>query len=495
MQYTWVGVAYLLTQTALQPLYGRVSDLIGRKAVLHASILVFAVGSLLCGAAQSAKWLIGARALAGMGAGGIVSAVWVITSEIVEEQHRAKWSQALSITWGASAVAGPLLGGVFSGHQGKGIVSWRWGFYINLPICAVAVVIITLTLRNIRLARDSDASFRRFLGRFDFGGLILFVGGSGCIVVGFGLASDTGWSSPPTLVGIILGAILLVAAGIWECYTKRECLFPPTMFRKPTAVFVLVISFLHYFAFTSGTFYLALFYQAANGSTPLQAGIKMLPYSLGASMASMPAAWFMTAWQQRTGNTSGQKAIISTGLFVCTVGFGLLNLLHENSSLASQVLYPLVAGIGIGMLFHSPYQVFCKAITPAELATGTSAFFLTRFTGTTIGLAASGAIFSARSRGRLPTGLPLNGSGHSIHYSALIHLQPEELKRQVLMIVASSIRTIWTVCTPLLGISLLMSFLLRSMPVETSATPPHTTARTTSDSTSTSHKGELTGAV
>ncbi|KAJ3512331.1 hypothetical protein NMY22_g15364 [Coprinellus aureogranulatus] len=261
MQYTWVGVAYLLTQTALQPLYGRVSDLVGRKAVLYASIVVFAVGSLLCGAAQSAEWLIAARALAGMGAGGIVSAVWVITSEIVEERNRAKWSQALSITWSCSAVAGPLLGGVFSGQQGAGHLSWRWGFYINLPICAVAVLIITLALRNVTLAKDPDASLSKFLSRFDFGGLILFVGGSGCIVVGFGLASDTGWSSPSTLSGIILGMTLLVAAGIHERFTKRDCLFPPTLFRKPTAVLILVISFLHYFAFTSGTFYLALYYQ------------------------------------------------------------------------------------------------------------------------------------------------------------------------------------------------------------------------------------------
>ncbi|KAF6766222.1 major facilitator superfamily domain-containing protein [Ephemerocybe angulata] len=397
MQYTWVGVAYLLTQTALQPLYGRISDLVGRKTVLYASIAIFAVGSALCGAAKTAKWLIAARALAGVGGGGIVSAVWVITSDIVEVQNRAKWSQALSITWSCSAVAGPLLGGLFSGHQGTGILSWRWGFYINLPICAAAVAIITLSLRKVTISKDPDASLCRFFARFDFGGLVLFVGGSACIVVGFGLASETGWKSPSTLVGLVLGAILLVLAGFYECYTERDCLFPPSMFRNPAAVIILVLSYLHYFSFSAGTFYLALYYQAANGSTPYEAGIKMLPYSLGSSLASMPAAWFITMWQARKGDTKGVNAVISLGLFLATVGFGLLNLLHANSSLSAQALFPLLAGVGVGMLFHAPYQVFTKAVKPSELATGTSAFFLVRFTGSTTGIAVAGAIFSARS--------------------------------------------------------------------------------------------------
>ncbi|KAJ2920214.1 hypothetical protein MD484_g87, partial [Candolleomyces efflorescens] len=251
------------------------------------------------------------------------------------------------------------------------------------------------------------------------------------------------------------------------------------MFKNLTAVIILVISFLHNFAFNAGTFYLALYYQAANGSTPLEAGMKMLPYSLGSSLASMPAAWFINVWQQRKHNTSGQKFVIALGLFVSTVGFGipkatfsnfpsltsrwvclagLMTLLYERSSLAAQAVFPLIAGIGIGMLFHSPYQVFTRAVKPSELATGTSAFFLVRFTGATIGLAAAGAIFSARSTKRLPPGLPLNGSSQAIDYSALIHLEPESFKLEVLKVISSSIRTIWIVCAPVLGISFLVCF-------------------------------------
>lgn len=186
-------------------------------------------------------------------------------------------------------------------------------------------------------------------------------------------------------------------------------------------VCVLVITFFHNLAFNAGTFYLALYFQvrlsavlirpnltfvshqAVNSSTPLEAGIQILPYSLGSSLASMPAAWLIGYWQKKTGDTTGQKWVITSGLLISTVGFGKLNqsyldlpslisasgllmLLNEHSSRVAQSIYVLIAGIGIGMLFHAPYQVFAKALGPSDLAVGTSAFFLVRFTGATIGL-------------------------------------------------------------------------------------------------------------
>jgi hypothetical protein len=182
---------------------------------------------------------------------------------------------------------------------------------------------------------------------------------------------------------------------------------------------ILLISFLHNFAFNAGTFYLALYYQArylpsfgisvitvtqqaVNGSTPFDAGIKMLPYSLGSSLASMPVAWFINTWQLKTGDTTSQNIVTTLGLLLSTLGFGgnywrslvmkltllqgLLMLLHEHAKVYTQVLFPLVAGVGIGMLFHAPYQIFTRALKPHELASGTSAFFLVRFTGATMGL-------------------------------------------------------------------------------------------------------------
>ncbi|KAF8203223.1 amino acid permease ScVBA-like protein [Pholiota molesta] len=481
-QYTWVGVSYMLTQTAFQPFYGRVSDLVGRKNVLYSSMGIFALGSALCGAAQSINWLIAARAFAGIGGGGIVSSVWVITSEVVEVQRRAVWSQALSITWSCSAISGPIIGGLFSGNN-RSSVNWRWGFYINLPICLVAFVVLVISLHRVELQVASNASWRTLSQNFDFVGLFLFMSGTSCAIIGFSFATELGWGAPSTLSLIITGAAVLICGGFYEKHTTRDSLFPATIFQDITTVSILVITFIHNFAFTAGTFYLALYYQAANGSTPLQSGMKLLPYSLGSSIASMPVAWFIGYWQRRTHDTTGQNRIISIGLFISALGFGLLNLFNEHSSIVSQTIYPLIAGIGLGMLFHAPYQVFTRALKADELATGTSAFFLVRFTGATVGLAVAGTIFYAGVSTRLPPDLAFNNTTQSIDYNAIKYL-PFDVKEDVLHIISGSIKIIWTVCAPCLGAAFLISLLLRKMPSPDAekVKETHTTSTTTQSS-------------
>ncbi|KAJ3736900.1 amino acid permease ScVBA-like protein [Lentinula guzmanii] len=407
--------------------------------------------------------LIASRALAGIGGGGIVSCVWVITAEIVEMRQRAKWSQALSITWSCSAVAGPLLGGLFSGSRTSS-VNWRWCFYLNLPLCLIGFLILVGALRDVRLDPPADASYA-LVQRFDFGGLLLFMGGTCCIVVGFSFASTNGWKSPITIVLIILGLLILGCGSVYEAHTTRDSLFPPTMFKNITAVTILVIVFLHNAAFNAGTFYLALFYQAADGYSPLEAGIQMLPYSLGASLASLPTAWFISWWQKRRRDTGGQNLVVSFGFLISALGFALLNLLSEDSRMVFQDVFPLLAGIGMGILFHPPYQVFGRAFKSSELATCTSAFFLVRFTGATVGLAVAGAVFDARMASQITSNLGINLDS-SIDFSTLKYIQPLSLRAEVLHIVSTSIQTVWVVCTPLLGVAFLMSFLLQKFTIE-----------------------------
>ncbi|KAH9947709.1 amino acid permease ScVBA-like protein [Amylocystis lapponica] len=457
-QYTWVSITYMLTQTAFQPLYGKVSDLIGRTTVLYSSMFIFALGSALCGAAQSIQWLILARALAGIGGGGIVSLVWTITSEIVDVPSQAKWSQALSVTWACSAIAGPILGGLFS--DDAGVLSWRWAFYLNIPICAVAFVVLWLSLRHISLGSSSEVSWRRFGRTFDFFGF--------CIVIGFNLAADIGWSAPSTLNLIIIGLVVLVGGGLYEVRTKRDALFPPIMFKDLTIVIILIIVFLHNFAFNAGTFYLALFFQTVDGRSPLEAGVTLMPYSLGSALASMPCAWFIGYWQRRRSDTSGQKLMICAGLFVSTLGFGLMILLNENTTRALYSVYPLIAGLGIGMLFHAPYQVFTRALQRRDTASGTSAFFLVRFTGATVGLTIAGAIFESRLSKTLPPGVD---SSTIVEYVSA--LQSPELKAEVVRALSLSIRSIWTVCCPCLGAAFMISIFTRNLSTEGSDTGDH----------------------
>ncbi|TFK89767.1 amino acid permease ScVBA-like protein [Polyporus arcularius HHB13444] len=437
-EYTWISVTYMLTQTAFQPLYGKLSDLIGRMVVLYASIFIFAAGSALCGAAQNITWLILARAVAGVGGGGIVSLVWTITSEIVDVRNQAKWSQALSLTWAASAVAGPLLGGVFS-------------VYMNIPICAASSTILWLSLRQIYVGRTSDVSWRTFARTFDFIGLILFMAGSSCIVIGFNFAIQIGWTSASTLVLIVTGLVVLLLGAIYEVRTERDALFPPIAFKDRTIVITLAVTFLHNFAFNAGTFYLALYFQAVNGLSPLEAGLTMLPYSLGSSLASMPTAWLIGYWQQRRFDTSCQKYVICAGLALSSVGFGLMMLMTEHSPRSTQIGFPLIAGVGLGMLFHAPYQVFTRALRRQEVASGTSAFFLVRFTGATVGLAVAGAVYLGRLSETLPAGVDASSV-----IEAVDTLRSHSDWPEILHALSLAFKAIWAVCCPCLGVALLV---------------------------------------
>ncbi|KAI8995388.1 amino acid permease ScVBA-like protein [Trametes punicea] len=458
-EFTWVSVTYMLTQTAFQPLYGKLSDLIGRTSVLYGSILIFATGSVLCGSAQSIGWLIIARAVAGVGGGGIVSLVWTITSEIVDARNQAKWSQALSLTWACSAVAGPLLGGVFS--EKSGLLNWRWAFYMNLPICAVSFVTLWLSLRHVFAGRSSEVSWPSFGRTFDFVGLLLFMGGSSSIVIGFNFATQLGWTSASTLSLIIIGILVLVSGAFYEVRTKRDALFPPLAFKDRTIVITLATTFLHNFAFNAGTYYLALYFQAVNGLSPLEAGMTMLPYSLGSSLASMPTAWLIGYWAKRRCDTACQKWLICAGLALSSVGFGLMMLMSEHSSRAQQTLFPLIAGAGLGMLFHAPYQIFTRALRRQEVASGTSAFFLVRFTGATVGLAVAGAVFLGRLSNTLPPGVD-----GSVILESVDALRSQSNWAEILHDMASAIKAIWAVCCPCLGVALLISLFTRKICIQ-----------------------------
>ncbi|KAI0001573.1 major facilitator superfamily domain-containing protein [Russula vinacea] len=439
-EYTWIGVAYLLTQTACQPLYGRISDLTGRKCVLFSSILIFALGSLLCGTARGLKWLIAARAVSGIGGGGI--------SEVVPsfECHLELLSHS-----------GPLLGGLFS-SQTSSILSWRWAFYLNLPICFMGALVLVLSLNGVQLEGPKGASWKDFLRKFDFVGLLLFMGGTSCIIVGFSFASTLSWTAPLTLTLVIGGTGLLISAGVYEIRTTRDALFPQAIFNNFNIIILLTVSLLHNVAFNAGTFYLALYYQTVNASiSNLRTGVMLLPYSLGSSLASIPVAWLLGTIQGRTHNTFGQKWVISTGLFVSTVGFALLWLLDENTRIIMQSFLPLLCGFGIGMLFHAPYQALTSVLSPKELAAGTGAFFLVRFTGATVGLSIAGAIYESSI------------SRQVLHGASLAHPSVSTSLGQVpIAIIVRAFRDVWTMCAPCLGGALLLSLFLRPTPLPTS---------------------------
>ncbi|EKM58215.1 uncharacterized protein PHACADRAFT_171473 [Phanerochaete carnosa HHB-10118-sp] len=432
--YSWVGSAYLLATAAMSPLYGKVSDLVGRKAVLYPIIVLFLIGSALCGAAQNMTWLIAARAIQGIGGGGILQMVNIVIGDIVPLEKRGTFGGYTGALWGIASIVGPLVGGALSDHA-----SWRWCFWINLPTGGIALALLVSSLHFNPL--QNDKSFRQHMAEFDFQGLVLLITGVVCLLLGFN-QGETSWKSPATITLLIVGGAVLVIAAIWECFTSRSPIIPPRLFRTRTTAIILITVFLHAFAFFAASYYLPVYYQALGASATL-AGVKMLPFCLGACIASFIVGFLV--------NILGDvRRIMAVSFAVMTLGFGLMTLLTNTSSIATQEIYPLISGIGFGGLFFPPV---------------TATVGLVRQLGSTIGVSVGQAIWTSEIRRRLQgvPGLNIDTSSSGIADSVreLKNIQPISLRNLVQHAYTKSIAVIWILDTPLLGLSFIMVLFMK----------------------------------
>ncbi|KAH7104341.1 MFS general substrate transporter [Auriculariales sp. MPI-PUGE-AT-0066] len=470
--YTWISVIYLLFQTILQPVFGHAADTLGRKTILITSVLGFMLGSIITALSQNLNVLLLGRAISGAAAGGIVSSVWTVLTEVVEPSKRSVWSTALSCTWCASAVAGPLLGGAFAGTSGDGFLSWRVAFWINVPICLVVLPLVLVSLRRFDFHRRAPEStwkavYHKFRDTFDFIGLILLMGGTACLLLGFSRSSSTGWNNRVTIALIAVGVPLLIGALVYETRTRRDALIAPSLFYSTTACIVFASSFFITFAFNAATFYLAVFAQA-RGATPLEAGYWLLPLSLGSSFISIPTAVAIHWAQKRTTQTTlPPKVAYVLGLGLAAVGFGLLIRLDVESNATERIVYPLIAGLGIGMTFHSPFQLLSSTIEDYQLASATGAFFLVRFIATTVGVSTAGVIFTSQLAHRLPVGFDVDAVVSDLR--GLISIPDPALRRLVLEATCQALSVIWIVCCPLVAVAFLTAICIRVRAIQTPA--------------------------
>ena len=450
-QISWVITGYLLASTVSTPLWGKLGDLYGRKLLFQASIVLFLAGSALCGLSQNMVELILFRAVQGLGAGGLLVLTQAIIADIVPPRQRGRYQGLFGAVFGVTSVGGPLLGGFF-----VDTLSWRWIFYLNLPIGAAALLVIALALPG-----RSDQRHHTI----DYLGTVLLAAAATSLVLLTTLGGTTyPWASAPTYILAVLGVLSILGFVLAE-RRAAEPVMPLELFRNPVFVYASAMGFVVGFALFGATTYLPLFLQVVNGASPTASGLRLLPLVVGLLLTSILSGQLIS----RLGR---YKVFPIVGTALMTLGLFLLSRMNEQTSVLVESVDMLVLGLGLGLVFQVLVIAVQNAVDYRNLGAATSDTTFFRSIGGSFGTAIFGAIFSGQLAGHLSSlasSLPPGVNLSAAQSVASLRLLPPTVQAEVIHAYTLSLSTVFLVAVPIAAVAFILSWLLPEVRLRTTA--------------------------
>ncbi|MCJ1247364.1 hypothetical protein MMC30_004578 [Trapelia coarctata] len=385
--YTWIGAAYLLANAAAGPIWAKLSDIWGRKPILLTAVAMFFASSIVCALSVNMAMLIVGRALQGTAGGGLIQLVNITISDLFSMRSRSLYLGLLEFMWALAGGVGPILGGAFSQYA-----SWRWNFWINLPISGTTFILLAvfLDVHNPRTRVVEGLRAIDWLGSFSILGLTLM------LLLGLNFGGVTfPWDSPKVICLIVFGALMSIFFIFSELRVARHPLMPLSLFHHPSNVASLLVCFMHGFVFIGAEYYLPLYFQSVKQTSPLHSGLLILPITVTEALLGITTGIII----HRTGR---YRELIWVGMTFLTIGNGLYIYFNATSSIAEIVIFELIAGSGAGLLFEPPLIALQALVSQDDTATATATLGFFRSLATSFSIVIGGVVFQNGMQLQIP---------------------------------------------------------------------------------------------
>jgi EmrB/QacA subfamily drug resistance transporter len=447
-KYSWVATSYLLTSAVATPLYGKISDMFGRKRIFQSAIIIFLIGSALCGLSQNMTQLIIFRGIQGIGAGGLMTLVLAIVGDIVPPRQRGRYQGYFGGVFAISSVLGPLLGGLFTDH-----LSWRWVFYVNLPIGALALFAIATRLH---------LPAKRTEHRVDYSGAALLA----ISVVSLLLATvwggiDYPWGSSQ-IIGLFVTSLVSGLLFVWRERYAREPILPLGMFKIDVFSVSMGLSFLMGILMFGAIIFLPQYQQLVRGDSATKSGLMMLPLVIGLMGASLTSG--------RLISKSGRYRLFPIiGTLWITISFWLFSHITATTNRLMLAVWMLILGVGIGLVMPVLTLAVQNAVNRKDLGTATSAVAFSRSIGSSLGAAIFGAILTNRLtlyvQQSLPGSAGVTAAKSLRSTSTQLHTASPQVVQVVMTAFSRAFHDVFLVGVPIAAVGFCVSMFLKESPL------------------------------